>query len=649
MGKTFRKKLRKTKRYYKGGGNYKNRKKTKKNKRKRLKGGGDKIEKIDSFNTNISFFIVLFYLKSSDDNAKLDNYRGSDKLPIDNYREYINQNDMNKEIQYFHKYLINNPSDFSFKYNDKYSYYKLSVKDKFLFLCNPQTIFNFNNYHAIVGYNHNISMDNLKIKNFTDFLNAEDKKQGSMNKLFKGETKYYSSLGVDDLTQNNIDEIEKKQSGGGIWNKTKKFGRNISKMGSKISQSYRTSSIGHDTETSKIYDKFNLMKIESKVSSYLIFQSENSNVNTYNLIPNKTIICPLDILIGFDHGCKMGICRNRNWNNNLQVSSESNGFEGTKRDFEHFKKTELEYYQNLNKYDEADKDYYEKEINEIKEKNKKIIDEIEENKYNIIDLGLSVVDEDKNTYQESQDKDSTKIQKEINEFEEKIKKIIKDYDINIESKGMKFLKSLNFLNDLSMRGEVDQYEAKIQEKNLEKSNNKNSPEQEKQIKEIKKLEKEKKDKEKIFKHRKTLLSNSKTLEKLYKDLSENKENNNSADLQKIDTSKVGDLNPIFWISRKEWIINKNYVNNTIFEEWISNLKINDKNKSSDESSNESSDESSNESSDEENMDGGGNEELLERYKNYFFFIINDDQNNKDVILNGEEDKEFIVIDGSKLN
>ena len=177
MAKTLKKKLRKTKRNYRGG--YRNkRKKTKKIKRK-LKGGGDKLEKINSFKTNISFFMVLFYLKTSDNNSYLDTYRGSDKLPVDKYRDYMNKKDINEDVLYFHKYVIKELSEFSFKYDNKYSYYKLSVKDKFVFMSNPQNIFNFNNYHAIVGYNHNIGMNSRKINELSDFANAE---KGTLSK-----------------------------------------------------------------------------------------------------------------------------------------------------------------------------------------------------------------------------------------------------------------------------------------------------------------------------------------------------------------------------------------------------------------------------------------------------------------------------------
>ena len=641
MNKTFRQKLRKTKRYYKRGGGYKNRKKTKKNKRKRLKGGGNKIEKIDSFNTNISFFVILWYLGSSDDNANLHSKKEDRHISGD-----LNKNDMNDIIQYFYKYKIEKPSNFTFKYNHLYSYYKLSVKDKFMFLGNPQDLFNFNNYHAVVGFNHNIDFDekflSTKIPkmSFDNYLNIDDTKQTSVKGLFKGGKKYYyPSLEVDELTQNNIDEIEKKQSGGGFFNKAKKYGRNITKSYSKLKQSYKTSSVGHSTETSYIQNKIEIMEIKSKDLSYLIFQTETPNVNKYSLTPNKTIICPLDILIGFDHGCKIGICRNRNWNNNLQVSSLSNGFEGTKRDYNYFKETEIDFYQNLNQHDQKDLIYYDKEIQYKRDNIEKNINNIGDEGRNISDLGLSKdegllekVEEklrgkdgsgkpkestldalkalpDNDKYKESQDKDSTNIQKEIIELKGKIDGIDKE------------TKEYTGFNKLKNKKEGKETPPDILEK----------------FEERKGLVNEKEKKEKLMKYRKNILNDCKSLINLYYELSKTRENTNTADIQEIDTNKIGDLNPVFWISKGEWVINKNYVKSAIFKEWVSNLKI--KSKPSDDKS-----------KDDPKMDGGGNdEEKLERYKNYFFFIINDDQNSKDIILHGEENKEFIVIDGYKLN
>ena len=270
-------------------------------------------------------------------------------------------------------------------------------------------------------------------------LNAAD--------LVKGSNIYYNMLNVGNLTQNNIDEIEKySASGGGSW------GTRIQRVGTSIKQFFvrGNRSLG-GSETGNIDNKIELFDLSGE--GELIFETENSNVNLYNLGQNKTIICPLDILIGFDHGCKIGICRNRNWNHNLSVLTEGNGLKELKRDFDYFNKTEFEYNQDLTQYENDDLEYYKEEIESKIENIKNNIENIQEEGY-ISDLGLNM------SYQLENAKiysgvpiEGTNIQKEINEINEKIDEI-----------NQKTNKYMTFYN--SIKDEVDGQEVSDSQKDI---------------------------------------------------------------------------------------------------------------------------------------------------------------------------------------
>ena len=69
--------------------------------------------------------MVLFYIKTSDDNAHLYDYIGSGKLPVEKFNKYMNKQIINSAVQYLHKYIIQKSSEFAFKYNNL-NYYKIS-------------------------------------------------------------------------------------------------------------------------------------------------------------------------------------------------------------------------------------------------------------------------------------------------------------------------------------------------------------------------------------------------------------------------------------------------------------------------------------------------------------------------------------------
>ena len=326
----------------KRGGAKRNRK-TKKIKRKQKGGGTGIVEQIGNFSTKISFFMVLYYLHKSDDNAEL-----VDTTIWNTYKNFINS-EIRPDVKKFHKYEISSESGFSFKYNDTHTFYKLSVKGVFNMINNPKCIFPFNNYHAIVGYNENVKFTINNLTSYNHYLNSKDPPKNRLGTASRKNTAYvYPTLQLNDLTQNNIEKLESKSvdslndvGGGGTWREAKKIGRNIQKFGTNIAQDYRKSSLGHSTESSLISKGSEYLYLQSKELSYVIFESSSRNINSYELEPNKTIICPLDVLVGWDEGCHIGICRTRNWNGEkkLQASDLGNGFEGTQRDYELYNKT----------------------------------------------------------------------------------------------------------------------------------------------------------------------------------------------------------------------------------------------------------------------------------------------------------------------
>ena len=76
--------------------------------------------------------MVLFYIKTSDDNARLYDYMGSGKLPVEKFNKYMNKQIINSAVQYLHKYIIQKSSEFAFKYNNL-NYYKISFNE-FVFI-----------------------------------------------------------------------------------------------------------------------------------------------------------------------------------------------------------------------------------------------------------------------------------------------------------------------------------------------------------------------------------------------------------------------------------------------------------------------------------------------------------------------------------
>ena len=402
--KTFRKKRLKggcwSKKTMKRGGGRKNKRtrKIRKRKQRKQKGGSNIIEEIKSFNTSISFFMILYYLHKSDNNAELIN-----TTVFDTYKNFINT-EISSDVKKFHTYLISSPSEFFFKYNDKLKFYKLSINGKFNMMNNPKTKFSFNNCHAIVGYNENVKLSINNLSSYNHYLNPKDPpkiRTGGKGTFGQRSSQFvYPSIKLNNLTQDNIEQLESK-SGGGWANKANKFGRNIRKISTNIAQSYRKSDISHSTESSLISKKFEYLNLHSQQLSYIILESTSQNIDSYELESKQTIICPLDVLVGWDEGCHVGICRTRNWNgeNKLQKTDIGNGFEGTQRDYELYEKTEINYYKTLNEYDDKDTKYHKDEIIEFKNKNEKIVEDLGSD-FNKI--GVQTIDAENFTYKDEE-------------------------------------------------------------------------------------------------------------------------------------------------------------------------------------------------------------------------------------------------------